>query len=195
MEKIRIVITDDGKYGILHKDVVFDINTFNELSSNNISNVKSGKLHNLPLQPIDKDFISKLKSKFPYTKIGRTYAFHLNWIQKFFIRINENNTMNIYSGYPVWILKRLLSFINREHRYQINDRVEFMVHYVCGDEFYTGVIKNYTHDGNYEIIPDDYEDCELNETEIIPEDDIIFVVEDKFLDDTRDMIKILNSKE
>jgi hypothetical protein len=120
MKKINIVKFSDKKIGFLYKSKLYDINSFNKLDTESYSNLKSSKLHNLPLQPINIDFISELKSTFPYTKIGKTYVFHLNWTQKFFVRINEDNTMNIYSGYPIWILKRLLSFIKyNEHNNQI----------------------------------------------------------------------------
>lgn len=176
MKKINIVKFSDKKIGFLYKTKLYDINSFDKINVESYSTLKSGKLHNLPLQPVNIDFIAELKSTFPYTKIGKTYAFHLNWTQKFFIRINENDTMNIYSGYPVWVLKRLLSFIKYEptYRYKINDKVEFVIHLVCSDVFYTGTIIGYNHEGNYIIKPDDEADDILHEEEIVREEDIYY---------------------
>lgn len=176
MKKISIIKFSNKKIGFLYKNTLYDINSFDELDTESYSTLKSGKLCNLPLQPFDKDFISELKSTFPYTKIGRTYAFHINWIQKFFIRINEDNTMNIYSGYPVWILKRLLSFIKYapKYKYKINDKVDFIIHLLLRDDLYTGTIIGYNHEGNYIIKPDDYDDDILHEEEIVTEEDIYY---------------------
>ena len=108
---MRLVITNNKKYGILYRGSVYDINTFEAMEAPSYSLLRSGKLHNLPNEELNEPFIKALRKKFPYTKIGNTYAFHVNWKQEFFVKINKDNTMNIYSGYPIFVLKRLLKFI------------------------------------------------------------------------------------
>lgn len=112
---MKLVIYDK-KFGILYKGSIFDINTFEKVEPKEYSLVKSGKLNNLPNKEVDNEFIKKLRRKFPYTKIGNTTAFHINLTQKFFVKVNKDNTMNIYSGYPVFILKRLCKFIEDDKR-------------------------------------------------------------------------------
>lgn len=107
------LITYDKKFGILYKDSIFDINTFEKVEPEKYSLIRSKQLHNLPNKNLDKEFIKTLRRKFTYTKIGTTTAFHINLTQKFFVKINKDNTMNIYSGYSVFILKRLLKFIEQ----------------------------------------------------------------------------------
>lgn len=112
---MKLVIYDK-KFGILYNGSIFDINTFEKVEPKEYSLVKSGKLNNLPNKEVDNEFIKKLRRKFPYTKIGNTTAFHINLTQKFFVKVNKDNTMNIYSGYPVFILKRLCKFIEDDKR-------------------------------------------------------------------------------
>lgn len=107
------LITYDKKFGILYKDSIFDINTFEKVEPEKYSLVRSKQLHNLPNKNLNREFIKTLRRKFTYTKIGATTAFHINLTQKFFVKINKDNTMNVYSGYPVFILKRLLKFIEQ----------------------------------------------------------------------------------
>ena len=107
------LITYDNRYGILYKNSIFDISTFEKVEPKKYSLVRSKKLQNLPNKDLDKEFIKALRRKFTYTKIGTTIAFHINFTQKFFVKINKDNTMNIYSGYPVFILKQLLKFIEQ----------------------------------------------------------------------------------
>ena len=107
------LITYDKKFGILYKGSIFDINTFEKVESEKYSLIHSKQLQNLPNKDLDKEFIKALRRRFTYTKIGTTIAFHINLTQKFFVKINKDNTMNIYSGYPVFILKRLLKFIEQ----------------------------------------------------------------------------------
>jgi hypothetical protein len=107
---IKLLINNDRKYGILYKDSVFDINSLQEIEGE-YTTLKVSKLQHLPNAELDMELIKKLRRKFPYTKIGNTYAFHLNWHQKFFVKINKDNTMNIYSGYPIFVLKRILKFL------------------------------------------------------------------------------------
>ena len=107
------LITYDKKFGILYKGFIYDINTFEEVKPEKYSLIRSKQLHNLPNKNFDKEFIKTLRRKFTYTKIGTTTAFHINLTQKFFVKINKDNTMNIYSGYSVFILKRLLKFIKQ----------------------------------------------------------------------------------
>ena len=108
------LVTYDKKFGILVKGSIFDLNTFEEVKPENYTVLKAGKLSNLPNQEIDKEFLKSLRRKFTYTKIGTTTAFHLNLQQKFFVKINKDNTMNIYSSYPIFVLKRLLKFITKD---------------------------------------------------------------------------------
>lgn len=108
------LITYDKKFGILIKDSILDINTFKEVKPEKYSVLKSGKLSNLPNQEVDKEFLKSIRKRFPYTKIGTTTAFHLNLQQKFFVKINKDNTMNIYSSYPIFVLKRLIKFITKD---------------------------------------------------------------------------------
>ena len=110
------LVTYDKKFGILIKGSILDINTFEEVKPEKYSVLKSGKLSNLPNQEVDKEFLKSLRKRFPYTKIGTTTAFHLNLQQKFFIKINKDNTMNIYSSYPIFVLKRFLKFIENDKR-------------------------------------------------------------------------------
>lgn len=112
------LITYDKKFGILYKDSIFDINTFEKVEPEKYSLVRSKQLHNLPNKNLDREFIKTLRRKFTYTKIGATTAFHINLTQKFFVKINKDNTMNVYSGYPVFILKRLLKFIEQNVVFQ-----------------------------------------------------------------------------
>ena len=107
------LVTYDKKFGILYKGSIFDINTFEKVEPEKYSLIHSKQLQNLPNKELDKEFMKSLRHKFPYTKIGNVTAFHINLTQKFFIKINKDNTMNIYSGYPVFILKRLLKFIEQ----------------------------------------------------------------------------------
>ena len=106
---IKLLI-NDRKYGILYKGSIFDINSLQEIEGE-YTTLKVGKLQHLPNAELDMELIKKLRRKFPYTKIGNTYAFHLNWHQKFFVKINKDNTMNIYAGYPIFVQKRLLKFL------------------------------------------------------------------------------------
>lgn len=108
---ISLVVTNDKKYGLLHKGFVLDINTFEPIDTNNFTTVKSGRFNEM-ISDKDLSFVKHLKSQFPYTTIGNVIAFHINWKQKFFIRISKGDKMTIYSGYPLFILKRLISFIN-----------------------------------------------------------------------------------
>ena len=108
------LVTYDKKFGILIKDSILDINTFEEVKPEKYSVLRSGKLSNLPNQEVDKEFLKSLRKRFPYTKIGTTTAFHLNLQQKFFVKINKDNTMNIYSSYPIFVLKRLIKFITKD---------------------------------------------------------------------------------
>ena len=110
------LVTYDKKFGILCKGSIFDINEFKEVKPEKYSLVLSKQLQNLPNKDLDKEFIKSLRRKFPYTKIGTTTVFHINLIQKFFVKVNKDNTMNIYSGYPVFVLKRFLKFIENEER-------------------------------------------------------------------------------
>jgi hypothetical protein len=107
---MKLLISNDKKCGILYKGSVFDINSLQEIEDE-YSTLRAGKLQYLPNMELDKELIKKLRRKFPYTKIGNTYAFHLNWHQKFFVKINKDNTMNLYSGYPIFVLKRTLKFL------------------------------------------------------------------------------------
>ena len=110
------LITYDKKFGILYKGSIFDINTLEEVKPEKYSVLKSGKLSNLPNQEVDKEFLKSLRKRFPYTKIGTTTAFHLNLQQKFFVKINKDNTMNVYSSYPIFVLKRLIKFITKDDK-------------------------------------------------------------------------------
>ena len=110
------LVTYDKKFGILVKGSIFDLNTFEEVKPEKYSVLKSGKLSNLPNQEIDKEFLKSLRKRFPYTKIGTTTAFHLNLQQKFFVKINKDNTMNVYSSYPIFVLKRLIKFITKDDK-------------------------------------------------------------------------------
>lgn len=105
------LVTYDKKIGILYKGSIFDINDFSEVKPEKYTLIQSKQLQNLPNKELDKEFIKSLRKKFPYTKIGNVTAFHINLTQKFFIKINKDNTMNIYSGYPIFVLKRFLKFI------------------------------------------------------------------------------------
>jgi hypothetical protein len=108
---MKLITYDNKKFGILVKGSILNINTFEEVKPEKYSVLKAGKLSNIPNQEIDKEFLKSLRRKFTYTKIGTTTAFHLNLQQKFFVKINKDNTMNIYSGYPIFVLKRFLKFI------------------------------------------------------------------------------------
>lgn len=110
---MKLVTYDNNKFGILVKGSIFDINEFKEVKPEKYSLVYSKQLQNLPNKELDKEFMKSLRRKFPYTKIGNVTAFHINLTQKFFVKVNKDNTMNIYSGYPVFILKRLLKFIEQ----------------------------------------------------------------------------------
>lgn len=110
------LVTYDKKFGILVKGSIFDLNTFEEVNLKSYSILKAGKLSNLPNQEIDKEFLKFLRKRFPYTKIGTTTAFHLNLQQKFFVKINKDNTMNVYSSYPIFVLKRLIKFITKDDK-------------------------------------------------------------------------------
>lgn len=107
---IKLLINNDRKYGILYKGSVFDINSLQKIEGE-YTTLRAGKLQHLPNMELDKELIKKLRRKFPYTKIGNTYAFHLNWHQKFFVKVNKDNTINFYSGYPIFVLKRILKFL------------------------------------------------------------------------------------
>lgn len=111
------LVTFNKKYGILYKDSIFDINTFEKVQPEHYSLVRAGVLHNLPNTDVDKEFIKKMRKRFAYTKIGSTTAFHINLQQKFFVKVNKDNSMNIFSGYPVFMLKRLLKFIEDEEKF------------------------------------------------------------------------------
>ena len=113
---MKLVTYDNKKFGILIKDSILDINTFEEVKPEKHSVLKAGKLSNLPNQEVDKDFLKSLRKRFPYTKIGTTTAFHLNLQQKFFVKINKDNTMNIYASYPIFVLKRLIKFITKDEK-------------------------------------------------------------------------------
>ena len=110
------LVTYDKKFGILIKGSIFDLNTFEEVKPEKYSVLKAGKLSNIPNQEVDKEFLKSLRKRFPYTKIGTTTAFHLNLQQKFFVKINKDNTMNIYSSYPIFVLKRLIKFITKDDK-------------------------------------------------------------------------------
>lgn len=110
------LVTYDKKFGILVKGSIFDLNTFEEVKPEKYSVLKAGKLSNLPNQEVDKEFLKSLRKRFPYTKIGTTTAFHLNLQQKFFVKINKDNTMNVYSSYPIFVLKRLIKFITKDDK-------------------------------------------------------------------------------
>ena len=110
------LVTYDKKFGILIKGSIFDLNTFEEVKPEKYSVLKAGKLSYLPNQEVDKEFLKSLRKRFPYTKIGTTTAFHLNLQQKFFVKINKDNTMNIYSSYPIFVLKRLIKFITKDEK-------------------------------------------------------------------------------
>ena len=110
---MKLITYDNKKFGILIKDSILDINTFEEVKPEKYSVLKSGKLSNLPNQEVNKEFLKSLRKRFPYTKIGTTTAFHLNLQQKFFVKINKDNTMNVYSSYPIFVLKRLIKFITK----------------------------------------------------------------------------------
>lgn len=110
------LVTYDKKFGILIKGSIFDLNTFEEVKPEKYYVLKAGKLSNLPNQEIDKEFLKSLRKRFPYTKIGTTTAFHLNLQQKFFVKINKDNTMNVYSSYPIFVLKRLIKFITKDDK-------------------------------------------------------------------------------
>ena len=88
---MKLLISNDRKYGILYKGSVFDINSLQEIEGE-YTTLKVSKLQHLPNAELDMELIKKLRRKFPYTKIGNTYAFHLNWHQKFFVKINKDNT-------------------------------------------------------------------------------------------------------
>lgn len=113
---MKLVTYDNKKFGILIKGSIYDINTFEEVKLAAYSVLKAGKLSNLPNQEVDKEFLKSLRKRFPYTKIGTTTAFHLNLQQKFFVKINKDNTMNIYSSYPIFVLKRLIKFITKDDK-------------------------------------------------------------------------------
>lgn len=108
---MKLLISNDRKYGILYKGSVFDINTFQKETEKTYTTLKSGKLNHLPNMELDNELIKYLRRKFPYTKINDTIVFHINWTQKFFVKINKDNTMNIYSGYPIFVLKRFIKFM------------------------------------------------------------------------------------
>ena len=108
------LVTYDKKFGILVKGSIFDLNTFEEVKPEKYSVLKAGKLSNLPNQEIDKEFLKSLRRKFTYTNNGTTTAFHLNLQQKFLVKINKDNTMNVYSSYPIFVLKRLIKFITKD---------------------------------------------------------------------------------
>lgn len=110
------LVTYDKKFGIFVKGSIFDLNTFEEVKPEKYSVLKAGKLSNLPNQEVDKEFLKSLRKRFPYTKIGTTTAFHLNLQQKFFVKINKDNTMNVYSSYPIFVLKRLIKFITKDDK-------------------------------------------------------------------------------
>ena len=110
MVMINLVITNDKKYGLLHKGSVLDINTFKPINTNNFTALKSGKFNNMEVDK-DLDLIKHLRSRFPYTTIGNVIAFNINWKQKFFIRLSKGDKMTIYSGYPLFVLKRLIAYI------------------------------------------------------------------------------------
>ena len=109
---IKLLINNDKKYGIFYKGSVFDINSLQK-TEGEYNTLKVGKLQHLPNMELDMELIKKLRRKFPYTKISNTYAFHINWNQKFFVKVNKDNTMNVYSGYPIFVLKRTLKFIEK----------------------------------------------------------------------------------
>lgn len=108
------LITYDKKFGILYKGSIFDINTFEKVEPEKYSLIHSKQLQNLPNKDLNKEFLKALRRRFTYTKIGTTTAFHINLTQKFFVKVNKDNTMNIYSGYPVFVLKRFLKFIEKD---------------------------------------------------------------------------------
>lgn len=110
------LITYNKKFGILVKGSIFDINTFEEVKPETYAFLHASKLQNLPNQELNKEFLKSMRKKFPYTKIDRTYVFHINLIQKFFVKINKDNTMNIYSSYPIFVLKRLIKFITKDDK-------------------------------------------------------------------------------
>ena len=110
------LVTYDKKFGILVKGSIFDLETFEEVKPESYTFLYASKLSNLPNQELNKDFLKNMRKKFPYTKIDRTYVFHINLIQKFFVKINKDNTMNVYSGYPIFVLKRFLKFIEDDKR-------------------------------------------------------------------------------
>lgn len=107
---INLVVTNDKKYGLLHKGSVLDINTFNPIDTNNFTALKSGKFNNMEVDK-DLDLIKYLRRQFPYTTVGNVIAFNINWKQKFFIRLSKGDKMTIYSGYPLFVLKRLIAYI------------------------------------------------------------------------------------
>ena len=108
---MKLLISNDKKYGILYKGSVFDVNTFQKETEKAYTTLKSGKLNHLPNTELDKELVKYFRRKFPYTKINDTIAFHINWTQKFFVKINKDNTMNIYSSYPIFVLKRFIKFM------------------------------------------------------------------------------------
>ena len=108
---MRLIVTSDKKYGILQKNSIFDVNSFQELPLTEFSDLRSGRFNHLPNEAIDNTMLRLLRRKFPYTKIHSIYVFHINWKQKFYVKLNKDNTMNIYSGYPTFVLKRFLKFV------------------------------------------------------------------------------------
>ena len=44
---INLVVTNDKKYGLLHKGSVLDINTFKPIDTNNFTALKSGEFNNM----------------------------------------------------------------------------------------------------------------------------------------------------
>jgi hypothetical protein len=110
------LVSYDKKFGILIKGSIFNLETFEEVKPETYAFLHASKLQNLPNQELNKEFLKSMRKKFPYTKIDRTYVFHINLIQKFFVKINKDNTMNIYSGYPISVLKQFLKFIEKDEK-------------------------------------------------------------------------------
>lgn len=107
MKNYKLICTNTKQYGILYQDSVFDLNTFEPIKCEKYSLLRPGKFKHFSKE-LDDDFIKLLKKNFPYTLINKTLVIHINWKQKFFIG------KDIYSAYPIWVIKRLLKFIQNE---------------------------------------------------------------------------------
>lgn len=111
MKTIKLVYSNK-QYGFIYENQMFDVNTLEKIDCNKYVLIKpelniSEELYSTR----NKEFIKKLKSLFPYTKLhDDIIKYNLNWEQSFII-IDHKDMNLIISEYPTHVIKQLIKFI------------------------------------------------------------------------------------